>query len=77
MKLTSISSPGMFASLASYTQGPLSVWIGEGQSRRIGFWEGGMKCCFIYSSGAKSLESRLVAERLASCHCWYRVGVEV
>lgn len=38
-----------------------------------------MKCCFIKSSGAKSLESRLVAirlmaKRLAGSSCCDRVG---
>lgn len=65
----------MLSSPASDTQGPLSAQIGGGQRKIIGFWGGiGMKCCFINSSGAKSLESRLVAKILAGSSCGYRVG---
>lgn len=80
MKLTSVSSSGHYARLPNLLYPRSSEfldWWGSG--RRIGFW-GGMKYCFINSSGAKSLESRLVAKRLVakrlagSC-CWDRAGV--
>lgn len=66
MMLTSVSSSACLASLPSLLyRSPVNAQIGGGQGRRIGFWGGvGMKCRFINSAGAKSLERRLVAKRL-------------
>lgn len=84
MTLTSVSSSGCYASLPSLLyprSSECSDWWGSGEKNRflMGGREVSMKCCFINSSGAKNLESRLVAirlmaKRLAGSSCCDRVG---
>lgn len=71
MTLTSVSSSGCYASLPSLLyprSSECSDWWRSGEKNRLmmGDREVSMKCCFINSSGAKNLESRLVTIRLVA-----------